>query len=74
MCNILIVDVGTSSMRGILYDETGTKLYKSQQKYFPIYMNNGWVEQDPNDWKDALIKIINEIVEKTKIDNIFKRV
>ncbi len=70
MCNILIVDVGTSSMRGILYDETGTKLYKSQQKYFPIYMNNGWVEQDPNDWKDALIKIINEIVEKTKIDNM----
>ena len=35
--NILVIDIGTSSMRGILYRKDGKKLYVKQVKYQPTY-------------------------------------
>ena len=34
--NILIIDIGTSSIRGILYDEAGQNLAFVQLKYEPV--------------------------------------
>lgn len=49
--NILVIDIGTSSMRGILYRKDGKKLYVKQVKYQPTYHADGGVEQEPHDLK-----------------------
>ena len=35
MSNVLVVDVGTQSMRGIVFDDKGNLLVKKQVKYKP---------------------------------------
>lgn len=59
--NLLIVDIGTSSMRGILYEKSGKKLFVSQIKYQPYYGNGGMVTQDAADWSNALFRIACEV-------------
>lgn len=59
--NVLVIDVGTSSMRGILYDKNAKEQRKVQIQYSPDYINEFLVEQNPLDWKSALIKICKNI-------------
>ena len=51
--NILVLDVGTSSMRGTLLDSSYQALFGKQIKYQPDFGEDGWVEQDPGDWLQA---------------------
>ena len=51
--NILVLDVGTSSMRGTLLDAAFQVLFRKQIKYQPTYGEGGFVEQDPQDWLGA---------------------
>lgn len=59
---IIVLDVGTSSMRSILFDDAGIKLFTSQTEYSPTYLENDWVEQNPDDWKNAMEKNISASV------------
>lgn len=59
--NILVLDVGTSSMRGILFSSEGTELASKQCLYRADYMGNGWVEQDPRDWEDTMFDILRSV-------------
>ena len=52
--NILVIDVGTSSMRGILFTQDGETLTQRQQLYQVTYGEKGWVWQDASDWENAL--------------------
>lgn len=52
MNTYLIIDIGTSSMRGILFDVRGEILFKSQFKYQPEYFENGGVVQDAHVFLD----------------------
>lgn len=56
--NILVIDVGTSSMRGVLMTHEGKELTKKQCFYHVSYMENGWAEQAPADWENALYEIV----------------
>lgn len=60
--NILIIDVGTSSMRGILFRQDGEMLHMVQQEYQVISLPHGFIEQDPLDFKNGLVHIVKEIV------------
>ena len=51
--NILVIDVGTSSIRGILYRKNGEKVFAKQVKYQPVHGENGRVEQPAKDFEDA---------------------
>lgn len=64
--NVLVIDIGTSSMRGILFQQDGKKLATHQVKYSPIHNANGEVEQPASDWKEVTIEIIREIVNRSK--------
>ena len=61
--NFLILDVGTSSMRGILFREDGTMLHTVQKEYQVITLEHGWVEQNPLDFKDSMTQIVKESAE-----------
>ena len=64
--NILIIDVGTSGMKGILMDSRGEKLVYACRKYCVTFMQDGRVEQNPLDWKNAMLKILKEVVSKAQ--------
>lgn len=59
--NILVMDVGTSSMRGVLLTHEGKELVEKQHLYSVSYMENSWVEQSPSDWENALYGIMKEV-------------
>ncbi|MGX7092572.1 FGGY-family carbohydrate kinase [Hutsoniella sourekii] len=61
MKHIIAVDVGTMSMRAGIYDEKGDNLSSSTYEYSSIYLPEGHVEQDPNDWKKALEFVLSEV-------------
>lgn len=58
---ILVIDVGTSSMRGIVFADNGSQLESYQVKYDVKLLENGYIEQDPQDFRKALIEIISTL-------------
>ena len=57
------IDLGTSAMKIILTDSSG-RVYNTVTKEYPLYFpKNGWSEQSPEDWKDALFSGIPELLK-----------
>lgn len=54
---ILAIDVGTSSMRGILFDEKGKPLRSHRVRYRVTTIDQTRVEQDPQSWIRAAEEI-----------------
>lgn len=61
--NVLVIDVGTSSMRGILYDGEGRSLVSRQFRYHPCHRSQSWIEQPAEEFRHALETIAAEISE-----------
>lgn len=59
--NILVIDVGTSSMRGVLYGADGIPRFTHRVKY-SVNSSGKMVEQSPKDWADALMEICKAAV------------
>ena len=57
---ILSLDAGTTSMRGILYNDKGYGRFTSQHSTSPRFPDSIRVEQDPLVWKEALLQILKE--------------
>ena len=65
--NILVIDIGTSSMRGILYHENGEKVFTKQIRYQPVHDGEGKVEQDPKDFESALLVILRAFSSRSEM-------
>lgn len=67
--NYLIgIDLGTSSTKTVLFDETG-EVIASASKDYPLYTpNNGWAEQKPEDWRDAALETITKVVSESGVN------
>lgn len=61
--NILVIDVGTSSIRGILYDGQGESLFCHQIPYQVHFTGTVLAEQDPADWSETIVEIAEETVQ-----------
>jgi len=57
--NILVIDVGTSSMRGILFRADGKKLKQHQVAYRPSYNTKGELEQSADEFVNVLATIVH---------------
>ena len=71
MEHILVVDVGTSSLKAMLYNSAGGLLFRSSQEYHSEVLHNNRVEQSAFSWKDALLytfKKMGKFVHDKKID------
>lgn len=66
--NCLIgIDIGTSATKTILMEESGTVLAQATKAY-PMYQpDNGWAEQDPKDWKNAVVDTIKQVVRQSNV-------
>ncbi len=60
---ILILDIGTSSMRGILFDEKGNSPFKKQIAYMPRHISAVHIEQPASDWDMACDQILTACAE-----------
>lgn len=63
MSYLIGVDCGTSGTKTVLFDEKGTVIATSTVEY-PMYQpQNGYAEQDPKDWADAMINTIKAVMD-----------
>ena len=63
MSYLIGVDCGTSGTKTVLFDEKGTVIATSTVEY-PMYQpKNGYAEQDPKDWADAMINTIKAVMD-----------
>src|SRR5690554_696439 len=61
------LDLGTGSLKTVLFDVNGKEVAVSELEY-PLYQpHNGWSEQDPEDWYQASIKTIRTVMEKSGV-------
>ncbi len=67
--HIIVVDVGTQSLRAILYSLTGESLFTAQKSYSPTF-NGIEVEQNPRTFKDALMASLKEVAEYAKTQSL----
>ena len=58
---LLGIDIGTSSCKAIVIDETGAVLAEAVEKYPISHPHPMWSEQDPEDWWTAALKCISEL-------------
>ena len=60
--NLLLgIDVGTTSLKAILFDADGTILSQASQEYPTAYPHPNWAEQDPEDWWRAACDILPQL-------------
>ena len=58
---ILVFDVGTSSIRGVLMNEQADILCQFQEKYHPDFHLSIYVTQNPEIWRSVLYDIAKNI-------------
>lgn len=69
--NILVIDVGTTSIRGILFDSGGEMIVgHSVNTPVRIEKNGQYVEQDPLVYDRALMEICKTIAQEHRVDAV----
>ena len=67
------VDLGTSSVKLVLMDETGD-IKKIVSEEYPLYFpKTGWSEQNPSDWYEKFTQAVKDLTkdcDKSQIDGI----
>ncbi len=64
MKNLIGIDIGTSGTKSVLFDTEGNVIASAMEEY-PLYQpQNGWAEQNPEDWWRAVCKTLREITKK----------
>ncbi len=61
--NYIGIDLGTSSVKGILMSETFKVLATTSYDYPIKLFENGYVEQNPNDWYEKTINVLQDLIK-----------
>ena len=67
MAFFLTIDLGTSSLKAALYNDSGYLLACSVESYLLSYPHTGWVEQSPEDWWNACCLACKRILAENKV-------
>ena len=58
------IDVGTSGTKSVLFDTCGNAIASATGEY-PMYQpQNGWAEQNPDDWWNAAVETLRKLTAK----------
>jgi xylulokinase len=58
---VIGLDVGTSSLKGVVIDERGAVIYETERPYPVSRPQPGWSEQDPEQWWEAAQAVLDEL-------------
>ncbi len=62
MSYLIGIDIGTSGTKSVLFK--GNKVVASHMAEYPVYQpENGWAEQNPEDWWNATCETVRKITE-----------
>ena len=68
MSYLIGVDCGTSGTKTVLFDQGGAVIASNTIEY-PMYQpKNGYAEQDPTDWANAMINTIKSVMSQSGVD------
>lgn len=70
MNGIITVDIGTTSMRAILYDTNGRPLHIDQRENVPQFFNDGRVEQDPTAWQTIIGALLGSCAQAAAANGV----
>ncbi|MCI1996391.1 MAG: FGGY family carbohydrate kinase [Clostridium luticellarii] len=62
----IIIDVGTSSLKSIIYSLNGTLIHEQSQEYHTVITGGDNVEQAPETWHGALLSTLRDTAEYVK--------
>ncbi len=65
---LLGIDVGTTSLKAVLFDGDGRILAQGSQEYATSYPRPNWAEQDPEDWWRAACAVLPEVIATAAAD------
>ncbi len=61
-------DIGTSGTKTVLFDVSGNVIASAAEEY-PLYQpQNGYAEQEPQDWANAVLHTVAAVVKKSGVD------
>lgn len=63
MSYLIGIDVGTSATKTVLFDEQGNVIASASQEYPLEQPKNGWAQQNPEDWRDAVLATIKAVAD-----------
>ena len=61
---VLGIDLGTSSLKGLLVNEMGETIASKSEEYPLITIKTGYSEQDPQQWINAFDKVMSAIIKE----------
>lgn len=60
---LLGIDIGTSACKVAVFNENGAVLALTNESYSVYYPQPGWVEQDADEWWEAICKGIQQVLQ-----------
>ncbi|MBN2853836.1 MAG: xylulokinase [Clostridia bacterium] len=67
MSYLIGTDIGTSGTKTVLFDEMGNTVASATYEYEMFQPQNGWAEQNPDDWWKAVYESINDVITKSGV-------
>lgn len=64
---ILSLDQGTTSSRALLFNKKGETVGCEQKEFSQIFINDGWVEQDPLEILESQLTVCQDVIKNTGI-------
>jgi glycerol kinase len=63
---IISIDQGTTSSRAVLFSLKGEPVYVAQTEFTQYFPKDGWVEHDPNEIWGTTLKVLKDVIKKSK--------
>jgi xylulokinase len=67
MSHVIGIDVGSQSVKAVLFDERGTAIEEAAEPYEMSYPRSGWAEQDPAVWQRGIAGTVRELRHRSGI-------
>ena len=63
-------DVGTTTVKGALFDSEGAMLAHARRAYSTSRPAPGIVEQNPRDWTDRVVEVMDELLDASSVRRV----
>lgn len=60
------IDIGTSAAKMMVIDLNGNVIYSNTYTYEIDYLSNGFIQQDPNSWYNAIVYLLKDFLSQKK--------